>query len=308
MTVWLCSGQGAQAPGMGADLLACNEFSQVKETFEVASRVLGINLAELAENGTEEQIDEPFCAQALTCAVAIGVGRELLTRGRKPQAIVGFSLGQVSALALAGMLSLEDTFSLLKVRAASMAQACAEHPGAMAALLGATHEEAAELCRTCAEDGVLLPANYNCPGQVVISGDVAAVERAEQAWAAAHGVRKVSRLRTAGAFHTPLMRTAAVKTGQAARKLEFSEARYPVLCNTDAKPLAATRAAEHMELQVESPVCFEQSIANLLEDGEREFAELGYGNVLANLVKRCDRSTTRLALGNAEALRAYLSA
>lgn len=306
MTVWLCSGQGAQQPGMGADLLGCSEFPRVAEVFETGSDVLGVDLAALAREGDEAQVNDPFNAQALTAAVAIGVGSELLARGYEPEAIVGFSLGQISALALSGMLSVEDTFALLKVRANAMAAACAEHPGAMVAIMGATHEDAAGLCEECACGQVLLPANFNCPGQVVLSGEAAAIERARAAWAERHGARKAALLRTAGGFHTPLMASAAQATGEAARKLDFAEPRFTVLCNTDAEPMTAASAASRLEQQVASPVLFEQAITKLLEGGAREFAELGYGSVLANLVKRCDRSTTRYTLGNAEGLRAYV--
>lgn len=306
MTVWLCSGQGAQEPGMGADLLECGEFPRVNEVFEKASAALDIDLAALAREGDEAQVNDPFNAQALTAAVAIGTGSELLARGFEPEAIVGFSLGQISALALSGMLSIEDTFALLKVRATEMAAACAERPGAMVAIMGATHEDATALCSECAEGQVLLPANFNCPGQIVLSGEVEAAERARAAWAESHGERKARMLRTAGGFHTPLMASAAEATGAAARALSFAEPRFTVLCNTDAEPMAAASAANRLEQQVKSPVLFEQAIVKLLEGGSHDFAELGYGSVLVNLVKRCDRSTTRYALGNADGLRAYL--
>ena len=308
MTVWLCSGQGAQEPGMGADLLQCGDFPRVAEVFEKGSEVLGVDLAALACEGGEDEVNDPFNAQALTAAVAIGVGSELSARGFTPHAIVGFSLGQISALALSGMLSVEDTFALLKVRATAMAEACSTRPGAMVAIMGASHEDAAALCEECAAGQVLLSANFNCPGQVVLSGEAEAVERAHAAWAESHGARKATMLRTAGGFHTPLMASAAEATGAAARELSFAEPRFTVLCNTDAEPMTATSAAARLERQVASAVLFEQSIAKLLESGEREFAELGYGNVLANLVKRCDRSTTRHTLGSAEGLRAYLEA
>lgn len=306
MTVWLCPGQGAQYARMGADLLECGEFTLVGETFERASAVLGADLSRLACEAGEDEVNDAFNAQALTMALTVGVGRELLARGYEPQAIVGFSLGQVSALVLSGMLGLEDGCALLKVRATAMAAACAEHPGAMTALLGIGVEEAAELCAECAGGQVLVPANFNCPGQVVVSGELAAIERVEVAWAAAHGARKVSRLRMAGAFHSPLMADAAAATGAAARGLVFAEPHCTVLCNTDAQPLTAAQAAQRMELQVKAPVRFQQSIQALLEQGCTEFAELGAGAVLCNLVKRMDRSTARHTLGTVEELRAYL--
>ena len=308
MAVWLCSGQGAQAPGMGADFLECGEFAQVADVFAIGSEVLGVDLAELARTGSEEEVNDPFNAQALTAAIAIGVGRELLARGFEPETIVGFSLGQISALAISGMLSAEDTFALLKVRASAMAKACEGTDGAMVAIMGASHQEAAALAEQCAEGEVLVPANFNCPGQVVLSGDAWAVERARASWAASHGERKAKMLRTAGGFHTPLMAEAAKATGAAAAKLRFAEPRFPVLCNTDAKPMTAASAASRLEAQVMSPVLFEQAIAKLLAGGATEFAELGYGSVLVNLVKRCDRSTARHALGSAEGLQAYVAA
>ncbi len=307
MAVWLCPGQGAQQPGMGADLLADARFTQVAEVFATASSVLGIDVAEFACSGSEAEVSDAFNAQALTVAVSVGVGRELLARGYKPQAIVGFSLGQISALALSGMLSVEQTFALLKERAAGMAQACQEQPGAMCALLKASHEEAAQLCEESAQGQILVSANYNCPGQVVISGQMQAVERAEQAWAAMPG-KRAARLNVAGGFHSPLMQAAAVRTGAEAAQLQFNEPRFTLLCNTDAQPFTAAEAAQRLEQQVKSPVMFEQSIAALLQQGASEFIEVGYGNVLVNLVKRQDRSTCRTTLGTAAELDAYLTA
>ena len=306
MAVWLCPGQGAQAVHMGADLLDCGDFPRVGEAFELGSQVLELDLAALAREGSAADVDDAFNAQALTAALTIGIGRELLARGQRPQAVVGFSLGQLSALALSGMLSDEDAFSLLKVRAEAMAAACAEHSGAMTALLGCSVEDADAVCAACAGGQVLVPANYNCPGQVVLSGELPAIERAEAAWAAEHGARKLRRLRTAGAFHSPLMEQAAAATGAAARKLRFAEPSCPVLCNTDARPMTAASAAQRMELQVKSPVRFQQSIQALLGEGFAEYAEIGFGGVLANLVKRMDRSTARHPLGTVEELRAYL--
>lgn len=309
MAVWLCPGQGAQKPGMGADFLACADerFPRLAEVFVTAARVTGVDVAALACEGGEEQVNEPFSAQVLTVALSVGIGRELQARGFEPQALVGFSLGQISALALSGMLSVEDTFALLRHRALGMAQACSEQPGAMCALLKASHEEAQELCQQQAQGQVLVPANYNAPGQVVISGQVEAIERAEQAWAALPG-KKAKRLNVAGGFHSPLMEAAAARTGAAARGLMFAKPRVPVLCNTDAQPYTAREATQRLEQQVKSPVMFEQSIAALLGQGVTEFVEVGFGNVLSNLVKRQDRATSRACTGTVEEFEAYVNA
>ncbi|MDD6636372.1 MAG: ACP S-malonyltransferase, partial [Coriobacteriaceae bacterium] len=179
MTVWMLPGQGAQKPGMGADLL---ELPQVAQAFALASDVLGLDLADLSRNGSAEDVNRPFNAQALTMAVSVGTGRFLQANGLAPSAVLGFSLGQIGALALAGVLSDEQAFRLLKVRATAMAAACEQVPGGMLALLGADAQDAEELCKECAGGEVLLPANYNCPGQIVISGTEAAIERAGARW------------------------------------------------------------------------------------------------------------------------------
>lgn len=307
MAVWLCPGQGAQAPGMGADFLASEDFPLLAETFAAAQCATGVDVAALACEGDEQQVNDPFNAQLLTVALSVGVGRELLARGFEPQTLVGFSLGQISALALSGILSVEDTFALLKERAAGMAQACKERPGAMCALLKASHEDAEGLCAQQAQGQVLVPANYNAPGQVVISGELEAIGRAEQAWTALPG-KRAKRLNVAGGFHSPLMEAAAARTGKAAAKLSFAEPRFPVLCNTDAALFAVNEAAQRLEQQVESPVMFEQSIAALLQQGAVEFVEIGYGSVLSNLVKRQDRGTLRAGTATVEEFAAYVGA
>jgi [acyl-carrier-protein] S-malonyltransferase len=295
MTVWLCSGQGAQKPQMGADLL---DIPEVEQTFSVMSEILDLDLVELSKNGTAEEINDAVCAQALTMAVSVGVGRALEARGFAPSAVVGFSLGQISALVLAGVLSLEEAARLLKVRAGAMAKACAENPGGMAALMGATLEDAQALCAQASQGEVLVPANHNCPGQIVISGTNSAIDRAQAAWKEAG--KKSVRLQTAGAFHSPLMASAAAEVEQFCQTLQFSQPSVKLLCNTDARPFEAEHAAERLGAQVKSGVQFEQSIRALLDEDQTEFVEVGFGGVLANLVKRIDRTTTRTCVGTRE--------
>lgn len=307
MAVWLCPGQGAQAPRMGADFVLDGRFALLADTFAVACRVTGVDVAALALSGTQAEIDDPFNAQVITAALTIGVGRELLERGYKPDAMVGFSLGQISALALSGMLSVEDTFALLKERAAGMAQACQERRGAMCALLKASHDEARELCDECALGQVLVPANYNAAGQVVVSGDADAVSRAQEAWGIKPG-KRAARLNVAGAFHSPLMEAAAARTQAAAAGMHFGAPCCALLCNTDAKPFEAADAARRLGLQVKSPVMFEQSINALLQKGADEFVEIGFGGVLCGLVKRQDRSSRRVSLGTVADFDEYVGA
>lgn len=303
MTVWLCSGQGAQKPGMGADLL---DIPEVAEVFETMSEGLELDLVNLATKGTAEGVNDTEAAQALTMAVSVGLGRALRARGFAPDAIIGFSLGQISALVLADVLSLEDATALLKVRSKAMAQACAAHLGGMVALMGATLEDAEALCAEAAEGDVLVCANHNAPGQIVISGDNDALERAQTAWKEAG--KKSVRLATSGGFHSPLMADAAQEVEKFCGILEFSEPSVTLICNTDAKPFVSAQAAQRLGLHVRSGVMFEQSVRSLLDDGETDFVEVGFGGVLTNLVKRIDRSANRVCVGNREAFDEFIAA
>ena len=292
MSVWMMPGQGAQKVGMGADLLVLPE---VQETFEMAKAATGIDLVALSKEGDEAQINDALNSQVLTSAISVGLSRALLARGFQPEAIVGFSLGEISGLMVSGILSLEEGFALLNERSHALAAACEKSPGAMLALLGATHEDAQAVCDACAEGEVLVSANYNAPGQVVVSGSVGAIDRAEAYWK--EQSKRCSRLRTAGAFHSPLMEEAAARVEQFCKTLSFMPATYPLICNTDAKPFVVDEAVERLSAQVKSSVMFEQSISALVFQGASEFIEVGFGGVLTNLVKRIDRGATRKKIG-----------
>ena len=292
MTVLLCSGQGAQKPGMGADLLGIPE---VADTFACGSDVLGVDLVKLTREGSAEEINDAFNAQALTMTVSVGIARALMARGLNVDGLVGFSLGEISALALAEVLSLEDTYRLLKVRAQAMDEACKEHPGAMLALLGADEESAYKLCADCANDEVLVPANFNSPGQIVISGEVSAIDRAEAAWKELG--KRSARLKTAGAFHSPLMSSAAETLGDFCETLMFAQPKITLVCNTDAEPFKAEEAALRLKNQVKSSVLFYQSVRYFAAQGQTRFIEAGVGGVLFNLLKRIDKTLDRSKVG-----------
>ncbi|MFR7747216.1 MAG: ACP S-malonyltransferase [Eggerthellaceae bacterium] len=296
MSVWMMPGQGAQKVGMGADLLRVPE---VLKAFESAQAATGIDVVYLAQQGSEAEINDALNSQLLTAAISVGVADALRARGFAPDAVVGFSLGEISGLMVAGMLSHEEGFALLNERSRALASACKETAGAMVALLGATHEDAQGVCDVCAEGDTLVCANYNAPGQVVLSGDVAAIERAEAYWKEAG--KRAARLRTAGAFHSPLMQSASDRMRTFASKLTFTaNGLCPLICNTDAKPFVASEAADRLARQIVSPVLFEQSIAGLASKGESTFVEVGFGGVLTNLVKRIDRKATRIKIGSYE--------
>lgn len=301
--VFLFSGQGSQKPGMGADLM---DVSEVRATFACASEVLGFDVADLVLNADAAELNDTRNAQPALCVLSVAVARALMARGVQPAAVLGFSLGQVSALAVSGMLTDEATFALVKVRSQLMAEAAAAHPGAMSALLKADEDGVQALCEQCAEGDVLVPANFNCPGQIVIAGTPTAVERAEAAWAEAG--KRSSRLATSGAFHSPLMASAAEGMAAYLESVEFSEARVPLVCNVTARPLTAADARESLVRHLTSPVRFDASVAALAAAGADTFVEVGNGCVLANLVKRIDKTATRACVQDRASFDALLAA
>lgn len=300
--VFLFSGQGSQKPGMGADMLSVPE---VAETFACASDVLGYDVADLVVHAEPEKLNDTRFAQPALCVLSVALGHALEARGVQPAAVLGFSLGQISALAVSGMLSDEDTFALVNVRAQAMAEAAAAHPGCMSAFLKADEQSVVEVCATCAEGSVLVPANFNSPGQIVIAGEVEAVERAEAAWAAAG--KRSTRLATSGAFHSPLMADAARVLADYLDGVSFSEPRIPLICNVDAQPLSAADARDHLVRHLTNPVRFDQSVSALIAAGAQTFVEVGFGGVLANLVKRIDKTVARSCVQDQASFEALLA-
>lgn len=300
--VFMFSGQGAQKPGMGESLFGVPE---VKAVLDCASDVLGYDVADLMVNAPAEKLNDTRYAQPATCALSVGIASALQARGVQPQVVLGFSLGQVSALAVSGMLTYEETFSFVAERALLMAQAAAERPGVMSALLKADEESVAQLCEECAQGQVLVPANFNCPGQIVISGELAAVERAEAAWEAAG--KRFACLATSGAFHSPLMQPAADELDAYLAKVDFKQPCVPLICNVDARPLSAEDARRHLVEHLTHPVRFDQSVQGLADQGAAVFAEVGFGGVLSNLVKRIDRKAARPCIQDAASFDAFVS-
>ncbi len=301
--VFLFSGQGAQKPGMGQSLL---DVPEVASVFECASDVFGFDVADLVANAPAEKLNDTVFAQPAMCTLSVAIARALMARGVNPTAVLGFSLGQASALAISGMLSCEQTFAFVKERARLMAEAAAEKPGVMSALLKATPDEVSALCAEAAKGQVLVAANFNSPGQIVISGEVSAVERAEMAWSAAG--KRAARLATSGAFHSPLMASAARALDDYLANVSFADPSIPLICNTDARPLTAAKAREHLVSHLVSPVLFQQSVEALIAQGQTCFAEVGFGGVLSNLVKRIDKGVERPCVQDRESFDAFITA
>ena len=290
---FLLSGQGAQKPGMGAALIE-SESPEVAETFAAARDAFGFDVADVCLHASAETLRDTAYAQPAMCALSIAVAKSLEARGVAPAYVAGFSLGQIAALAVSGMVSERDAFRIAAFRASAMAEAAAARPGSMCALLGGDLNEARDVCLQVAQDDVLVRANYNAPGQTVVSGDVAAVERAAAAWKE-RSRHKASMLATSGAFHSPLMQPAADALAEFLEGIEFREPRVPLVCNTDARPLSAADARAHLAAQVASPVLFEQSVRWLSMQGVDAFVECGFGGVLTKLVKRIEPDAARFA-------------
>ena len=301
--VFMLSGQGSQRQGMGTDLFGIRE---VDEAFTCASDVMGFDVAACVREENDERLRDTRLAQPALCALSVGIAHALMARGVKPDAVLGFSLGQISALAIAGMLAMETTFEVVKARSVLMAEAAEQHPGAMTALLNASEEEVRTLCSSSAHDGTCALANINGGGQIVIGGDFEALARAEAAWAA-RGNRFV-RLSTAGAFHTPLMVEAAARFSVFLEEVAFKEPLIPLIDNVDARPLTVADARSHLVLHLTSPVRFSESIDYVCGSGACRFMEVGYGGVLSGLVKRIDRTVERSCVQDAASFDAACSA
>lgn len=291
---FLCSGQGSQKPGMGADLL---DIPEVAATFDRASEVFGHDIAKLCRAESDEEaaaLNDTRNAQAAIATLSIGIGRALMAHGVIPASLVGFSLGQVSALALSGMLTDDQAFALIAERSRIMGEVADANPGCMTALLKGTPEEVEAACAEAAQGDVLAPANYNSPAQVVVAGTVEAIERVEAAWKEAG--KRASRLATSGAFHSPLMKAAREPFRNYLETVKFQEPAITVICNTDASPLDASTVRERLVDHLTNPVRFQQSIELLEGRGVNAYVEVGFGGVLANLVKRCAPSAARLCV------------
>ena len=296
---FLLSGQGSQRPGMGATLFGMPEIDEV---FCEASDVCGFDVAAACLDETGASLADTAVSQPALCALSVAQVRALVKRGIKPDYVAGFSLGQIGALAASGMLDVKTAFSLVRDRSRAMAEACRLRPGSMCALMGGTEQEVFEVCSSCAEGDVLVPANFNAPGQIVVSGDATAVARAKEAWSGPG--RRSAMLATVGAFHSPLMRPAAEVFAARLENVVFDEAKIPLVCNVDARPLLADDAAAHLVAHLTSPVLFSQSVTWLVEQGVDTFVECGTGGVLAGLVRRVDKGTVRMRIESREDLEA----
>ena len=284
MKAYVFPGQGAQFVGMGKDLYDNN--AEAKELFEKANEILGFRITDLMFNGTEEDLKQTKVTQP-----AIFLHSALLAKSLgddfKPDMVAGHSLGEFSALVAAGALSFEDGLKLVSKRAHAMQKACEAQPSTMAAVLALPDAKVEELCAEV--DDVVAPANYNCPGQVVISGTVPGIDAACEKMLAA-GAKRALKLKVGGAFHSPLMQPAHDELAAAIETVEFKTPVCPIYQNVDGKPHTDPEEIKaNLVKQLTAPVRWTYDVEAMIADGATEFVELGPGNVLQGLVKKINR-------------------
>ena len=278
---YIFPGQGSQFPGMGKDLYESN--ARAKELMERADEILGFRLTDIMFEGSDEDLRATRVTQPAIFLHSVATA--LCTEGLPaPDMVGGHSLGEFSALVAAGAVDFEDALRLVYVRATEMQKCCEKVPGGMAAVIGLPDEKVEEVC--AAVEGLVIPANYNCDGQLVISGEKEAVERACAALKEA-GAKRALPLSVGGAFHSPLMEPARVELAKAIERTEVRTPRCPIYQNVTALPETdPQRIKDNLLQQLTSPVRWTQSVKNMIADGAAEFREIGPGAVLQGLVKR----------------------
>ena len=279
MKAYVFPGQGAQFVGMGKDLYESNE--QARELFEKANEILGFRITDIMFEGTAEDLKQTKVTQP---AVFLHSVISAIVLGVEPEMVAGHSLGEFSALVVAKALSFEDGLRLVAARAMAMQKACELNPSVMAAVLGLPDEKVEEVCAQI--DGVVVPANYNCPGQLVISGANEAIDAACEKMKEA-GAKRALKLPVGGAFHSPLMEPARVELEAAIRATTYNKPICPVYQNIDAKPYTDPEELKRNSIaQLTGPVRWTQTVQNMVADGATSFRELGPGTVLQGLIKK----------------------
>jgi [acyl-carrier-protein] S-malonyltransferase len=284
MKGYVFPGQGAQFIGMGKDLYDNSPLA--KELFEKANEILGFNITEIMFNGTDEQLKETKVTQPAIFLHSTILAK-VLGDNFKPDMVAGHSLGEFSALVANGVLAFEDGLKLVSQRALAMQKACEAEPSTMAAVLGLEDAQVEEVCEKA--EGIVVPANYNCPGQLVISGSVAAIEKA-CALATEAGAKRALVLQVGGAFHSPLMEPAREELAKAIENTTFKQGICPIYQNVNAK--AVTDPAEiqkNLVEQLTAPVRWTQTMHQMIADGCSSVVEVGPGKVLQGLFKKVDR-------------------
>lgn len=290
MKAYVFPGQGAQFTGMGKDLY--EKSAEAKALFEKANDILGFRITDIMFEGTADELKETKVTQPAVFLHSV-IMAKTLGDSFKPEMVAGHSLGEFSALVAAGAMTFEDGLKLVSQRALAMQKACEITPSTMAAVLGLEDKVVEEVCESI--DGIVVAANYNCPGQLVISGETSAVEKACEAMKAA-GAKRALILPVGGAFHSPMMEPAREELAEAIAATSFAKPVCPVYQNVPAT--AVTNPEEikaNLIIQLTAPVKWTQSVQNMIADGATLFTEVGPGNVLQGLVKKINKDVETAA-------------
>ncbi len=285
MKAYIFPGQGAQFTGMGLDLYTNSQMAH--ELFEKANEILGFRITDIMFEGTADQLKQTNVTQPAIFLHSVILAK-VLGNSFQPEMVAGHSLGEISALVAAGVLSFEDGLQLVSKRAEAMQKACEIMPSTMAAVLGLEDQIVEEVCDSV--DGVVVAANYNCPGQLVISGEVSAIETACELLKE-KGARRALVLPVGGAFHSPMMEPAREELAAAIKATKFNGPTCRVYQNVPAKAITtALEIKENLIKQLTAPVKWTQSIQSMIADGGTQFIEVGPGKVLQGLMRKIDRS------------------
>jgi [Acyl-carrier-protein] S-malonyltransferase (EC 2.3.1.39) len=286
MKAFVFPGQGAQFVGMGKDLYESSALA--KELFEKANDILGYRITDIMFEGTDEDLRQTKVTQPAVFLHSV-ISALCKNDDTKPEMTAGHSLGEFSALVVAGALSFEDGVKLVYARAMAMQKACEAAPSTMAAIIALADEKVEEICASI-EGEVCVAANYNCPGQIVISGSIAGIEKACELMKAA-GAKRALPLKVGGAFHSPLMNPAKVELAAAINSTDFHTPACPVYQNVNALPQTdPAQIKENLIAQLTAPVRWTQTVKNMVADGATDFTECGPGAVLQGLIKKIEPS------------------
>ena len=290
-TAFVFPGQGSQKVSMGHDLFTSSKVG--KKYFDLANEIMDTDIQSIIFNGPEEKLKETQYTQPAIYIVSVILGHILLEEGQQPDMFAGHSLGEYSACTIAGSLTFETGLSLVKLRAESMQDAGTTNPGTMAAIIGMADEDVISMCNTISSDeSVVVAANFNYPGQVVISGNINAVHET-MAKAPDLGAKMAKELNVSGAFHSPLMEPAKKRLSAALDNIKINTATMPVYANVTAEPMIeANEIRSNLKNQLDCPVKWHETIDNMKTAGATEMMEVGPGRVLQGLTRRIDKKLT----------------
>ena len=296
-TAFLFPGQGSQKVSMGYDLYEKTDIG--KKYFNLSNEIMDCDIKDIIFNGPDEKLKETYYTQPAIYIVSVIIGKILMSMGYIPKMVAGHSLGEYSACTISGSFSFENGLSLVKLRAENMQIAGKTNPGTMAAIIGLSSEDILEICTsTSTETNVVVPANYNSPNQIVISGNNSAVQNAMQE-ARNTGARLVKELNVSGAFHSPLMETAKSALSEALDKIDINDSDIPVYSNVNAQPtFNANEIRINLKNQIDSPVLWTNTIVNMKNDNALKMIEVGPGKVLQGLTRKIDKDLESFGVEN----------